>query len=128
MALSCPTVAYARPVQSDERLERVRLLREQGRTPQGDRVRRGVRPAEASQLIRAAAVLTQAAAPEPALAGCWISPGWSTGLTIGDHPGRPLGDDPAGGTEGLIAVLAARRVRYGKVSVCGYVAGVCCLG
>ena len=84
-------------------MERVRQLREQGRTPKQIARALGVRPAEAGRLVRAAAVMAQAEAPEPALVGCWISPGWSTGLTVGDHPGWPLHQDPAGGTEGLIA-------------------------
>ncbi|HEY1001479.1 MAG TPA: helix-turn-helix domain-containing protein [Streptosporangiaceae bacterium] len=113
---------------TDEHLERVRQLREQGRNPKEIARILGIRPAEASQLVRAAAVLAQGAAPEPALAGCWISPGWSTGLSIGDHPGWPLDDDPAGGSQGLISVLVARRVRFGKVSACGYLADVYCLG
>ena len=72
--------------------------------------------------------LAQAESPGPALAGCWISPSWSTGLTVGDHPGWPLHEDPAAGTDGLAAVLVARRHRHGKVSVCGYLADVYCLG
>jgi hypothetical protein len=66
--------------------------------------------------------------PGLALAGCWISPSWSTGLTVGDHPGWALHEDPAAGTDGLAAVLVARRHRHGKVSVCGYLADVYCLG
>jgi hypothetical protein len=115
-------------VQPDERLERVRLLREQGRTPKQIARALGVRPAEAARLVRAAAVAAQAAAPEPALAGCWVSPGWSTGLTIAENSGWPLRDDPDGGSDGLISVLIARQHRYGKVSVCGYLADVYCLG
>jgi hypothetical protein len=112
----------------DEHLERVRLLREQGRSPKEIARILGIRPAEASRLVRAAAVLAQAAVPEQALAGCWINPGWSTGLALGDHPGWPRHDDPAGGSEGLIAVLVARRPRFGKISACGYLADVYCLG
>jgi len=63
-----------------------------------------------------------------ALVGCWISPTWSTGLSLGDHPGWPVHEDPAAGTDGLAAVLVARRHRYDKVSVCGYLADVYCLG
>ena len=112
----------------DEHLKRVRLLREQGRSPKEIARILGIRPAEASRLVRAAAVLAQTAVPEQALAGCWISPGWSTGLAVGDRPGWPRHDDPAGGSEGLVSVLVARRPRYGKVSACGYLADVYCLG
>jgi hypothetical protein len=115
-------------VQPDERLERVRLLRERGLTPKQVARALGVRPAEAGRLVRAAAVVVQAESPGPALAGCWISPSWSSGLTVGDHPGWPLHEDPAAGTDGLAAVLVARRHRHGKVSVCGYLADVYCLG
>jgi hypothetical protein len=63
------------------------------------------------------------------LVGCWISPTWNTGLTVGDHPDWPVPDnDPTAGTDGLAAVLVAREHRYGKVSVCGYLADVYCLG
>jgi hypothetical protein len=115
-------------VADNEHLERVRLLREQGRSPKEIARILGIRPSEASRLVRAAAVLAQATVPEQALAGCWISPGWSTGLAVGDRPGWPRHDDPAGGSEGLISVLVARRPRYGKVSACGYLADVYCLG
>jgi hypothetical protein len=62
------------------------------------------------------------------VAGCWISPAWGAGLTVGDHPGWPLHEDPAAGADGLVAVLVARKHRHGKVSVCGYLADVYCLG
>ena len=58
----------------------------------------------------------------------WISPGWSTGLDLGDRPDWPRHDDPAGGSEGLITVLVARRPRFGKVSACGYLVDAYCLG
>jgi hypothetical protein len=115
-------------VPTDENLERVRELRVQGRNPKEIARILGIRPAEASRLVRAAAAQEQAGAPEPVLVGCWISPGWSTGLDIGDHPGWPLHDDPAGGSGGLISVLVARRVRYGKVTACGYLVDAYCLG
>ncbi len=112
----------------DERLERVRQLREQGQTPKQIARALGMRPAEAARLVRAAAIAAQAEAPEPALVGCWINQTWSTGLTVRDHPDWPLHEDPEAGTDGLAAVLVARRHRFGKVSVCGYLADVYCLG
>jgi hypothetical protein len=58
----------------------------------------------------------------------WISPGWSAGLIIADHSGWPLHEDAAAGADGLVVVLVARRHRHGKVSVCGYLADIYCLG
>ena len=115
-------------MQPDERLERVRLLRERGQTPKQIARALGVRPGEAARLVRAAAVRAQAEAPGPALAGCWISPGWSTGLTVCGHPDWLVHEALAAGTDGLVAVLVAREHRFGKVSVCGYLADVYCLG
>jgi hypothetical protein len=83
---------------------------------------------EAARLVRVAAAGAQAEAPGPALAGCWISPGWSTGLTVCGHPDWLLHEDPAAGIDGLAAVLVARKHRHGKVSVCGYLADLYCLG
>ena len=111
---------------TDDQLDQVRLLRAQGRSPKQIASALGIRPAEATRLVRAAAA--QAAAAEPALTGCWISPTWSTGLGLGDHPGWPVHDDPDAGTAGMVLVLVARRHRYDKVSVCGYLTDVYCLG
>jgi hypothetical protein len=115
-------------VQPDERLERVRALRERGQTPKQIARALGIRPAAAARLVRDAAIAAHAEAPEPAVAGCWISPGWSTGLAVDEHADWPLQEDPDSGSEGLVAVLVAREHRYGKVSVCGYLADAYCLG
>ena len=112
----------------DERLERVRLLREQGQTPKQIARTLGIRPAEAARLVRETAIAAQANAPEPALVGCWINPSWSAGLTIRDHPDWAPHEDPDAGVDGLASVLVARQHRYGKVSVCGYLADLYCLG
>ncbi|MFL6120175.1 helix-turn-helix domain-containing protein [Actinophytocola sp.] len=114
---------------ADDQLEQVHLLRRQGHTPKQIARSLGIKPAEASRLVRAAAARAEVAAP--ALVGCWISPTWSTGLGLGDHPDWPVhGDTTADtvGTDGLVAVLVARRHRHDKVSVCGYLADVYCLG
>ena len=114
---------------TDERLERVRTLREGGLTPKQIARTLNIRPAEAARLVRSAAALSQAETSEAPLVGCWISPTWSTALTIdGDHPDWPMSEDRTAGTDGLVSVLVARRHRYDKVSVCGYLADVYCLG
>ncbi|MGI8814083.1 MAG: helix-turn-helix domain-containing protein [Pseudonocardia sp.] len=115
-------------MRADERVRQVRLLREQGYTPKQVAHSLGIGSAEATRLVRAAAALAKAEAPEPALIGCWISPTWSTDLSLGEHPDWPLHEDPTAGTDGLAAVLVARRHRHDKVSVCGYLADVYCLG
>jgi hypothetical protein len=112
----------------DERLDLVREMRERGRTPKQIARALGLRPAEAARLVCAAATLAEAEAPEPALVGCWISPSWSAGLGIGDRPDWALDEDPDAGTDGMVTVLVARQHRYGRVSVCGYLADVYCLG
>jgi hypothetical protein len=116
------------PVQPDDRLDRVRALRDRGQTPKQIARALGIRPAAAARLVRDAAIVAHAEAPEPAVAGCWISPGWSTGLAVGEHADWPLREAPGSGTEGLVAVLVARQHRYGKVSVCGYLVDAYCLG
>jgi hypothetical protein len=58
------------PVQPDERLERVRVLRERGQTPKQIACALGIRSAEVGRLVRAAAVLAQAEAPKTAVVGC----------------------------------------------------------
>ncbi len=115
-------------MQSDERLERVRALREQGHTPKEIARVLGIKPSEASRLVRSAAILAQTEAPEAPLVGCWVSPNWSTGLDVGDHPDWPVHEDPLAEGAGMVSVLVARRHRHDKVSVCGYLADVYCLG
>lgn len=111
-------------------LERVLLLRKQGNTSKQIARALGIRPAEATELVRAAAALAQADADatEPELVGCWINTSWSAGLTIAGHPEWLRDTDSDPGVEGLATVLVARRHRYDKVAVCGYLADVYCLG
>ncbi len=117
---------YDRFVQPDERLERVRLLRERGQTPKQIARVLGIRSAEADRLVRAVAIMAQAEAPGPALAGCWIGPAWSAGLTVGDHPGWGAGKDHvtrcrrAGGvSRGLLSAPNCRAVEASGRPSCG---------
>jgi len=109
-----------------ELVERVRALRAAGGTPKEIARAVGARPAEITAIVRDLA--RDAAAGEPAVAGCWVSHGWSTGLTIsGDR--RWADEKPAdGSTEGLVCVMVARRGRPQRLSVCGYLLDTFCLG
>jgi hypothetical protein len=110
-----------------DRLERVRELRAAGRSPKEIARALGVRPSVAAQLVREVARQAAEAAPEPAVVGCWVSEGWSAGLTVaGDHdwPDRSRED----GESGLAMVAVARRHKPQRVSVCGYLVDTYCLG
>lgn len=111
---------------TDDRLAEVRKLRQQGLAPKQIAKALGIGSAEAARLVRAAAATAETS--EPALVGCWISPTWNNGLIIEGHPDWPRDEVLEPGTGGLAQVLVARRHRYDKVSVCGYLTDVYCLG
>ena len=80
----------------------------------------------ADPLVRA--VAAQSAAAPPALLGCWVNTGWSRGLSVDPvqrWEDQAPADDEAGG---LVSVLVARRHRFDKVSMCGFLTDVYCLG
>lgn len=79
------------------------------------------------------AVLNQSAASgsstdEQALVRCWVSSGWANEVLVNGHHEWPGLDDDVESPGGLVCVLVARRHRYDKVSVCGYLVDVHCLG
>jgi hypothetical protein len=81
-----------------------------------------------STVGRVVAAVAAQRAPSDELVGCWVSPGWSRELLVAadrDWPGR---DGGFAGTVGIAAALVARRHRHDKVSVCGYLVDVHCLG
>ncbi|MBV9160980.1 MAG: helix-turn-helix domain-containing protein [Pseudonocardiales bacterium] len=113
----------------DEDLRRrVRKLRAAGRSPKKIARALGVRPATIAPLVRTLAQQDAATQQEPAVVGCWVSPGWSTALTINNHEDWPDVAIPHGGPEGVACVVVARRYRAQQVSVCGYLVDVYCLG
>jgi hypothetical protein len=108
-----------------ELLARVRALRAERFTPKAVAAALGVTSAEATRLVRQVARDDAARAPEGAVVGCWLSPGWREGLEApADWPDTAVTD----GTAGIVSVLVARRHRSGKVSVTGYLVDVYCLG
>jgi hypothetical protein len=112
----------------EEMKRRVAELRGQGRSPKEIAHLLQVRPATVAALVRTIAGSEAVETPEPAVVGCWVSPGWRAGLTVEGHPDWPDGEGGDAGEAGLVAALVAREHRYDKVSVCGYLVDVYCLG
>ncbi len=109
-----------------EMMERVRELRQRGRTPKEIARALGLPPAAVTPLIRAVAAAQPAR--EDTLVGCWVNQGWAAGLTVTGHPQWPgAGDTAEPGESGLVNVLVARE-RGSRVRVCGYLVDVWCLG
>ena len=114
---------------TDKELEQsVRRLRADGSAPKEIARALGVRPAVVAPLVRMIAAERTAVGTDPELAGCWVSPGWRAGLTVTGHPEWPDGETVDPETGGLVGVLVAREDRNQKVSVCGYLVDVYCLG
>ncbi len=111
-----------------ELIEPVRALRHQGQTPKQIARALSLPLATVTPLIRAIAAEDEANPPASEIIGCWVSSGWSTGLTVEGNFDWPEvnGSGPAG--SGLVNVMAARSGRRGKVSVRGYLVDVYCLG
>lgn len=109
-------------------LDRVRDLRTTGLTAKQIARTLGLRPAAIAPLVRAVAEEAAEAQREPAVVGCWVSPGWSQGLRVHGHEDWPdvaVADDGHGG---MACVVVARRHRPHRVSVCGYLVDTQCLG
>lgn len=112
----------------EDLLGRVRELRAAGRTPKQIARALGVRPATVAPMVRTIAEETAAAEPEPPVIGCWVSPGWSTNLTVEGHEDWSDIVTLDTGADGLVGVVVARRHRPHRVSVCGYLVDTYCLG
>jgi hypothetical protein len=111
-----------------ELLDQVRTLRGAGNSPKEIARALGLPSSVVTPLVRAVAAERNATTGESELVGCWVNAGWSRGLSVDESRGwadeGPSDDD----TGGLVSVLVARRHRFDKVSVCGYLADVYCLG
>jgi hypothetical protein len=113
----------------EELLQRVRALRATGRTPKEIARALGLRPAQVAPLVRTIAAEDHADGSERGPAGCWVSPGWSQGLTVEGHPEWPDVEVPDGDTSfGLVSVLVTRPERNRRVRLCGWLVDVYCLG
>lgn len=111
----------------NELIHEVRRLRGDGYAPKEIARALGVRPADVAPLVKRIAAERSSAGEDDEIIGCWVSPGWQEGLTIaGDH-GWPDAISEAEAS-GLVAVLVAREDRRRRISVCGYLVDVWCLG
>jgi hypothetical protein len=122
------------PVTDEALLAQVRLMRERGSSPKQIAKILGLRPAAVAPLVRQVAAIEQSH-DDPAdrvLLGCWISPGWSAGLGLEAAPAewavldRGGADDTAAG--GLANVLIIRQQQASRVTACGFLVDVYCLG
>jgi hypothetical protein len=112
----------------DELAERVRTLRARGYTPKQIARTVGVSSSRVTTLVRAMAA-QQAAADPDRLVGCWVSPGWSGGLTLTGSPDWPDVDYGGSGLHGgLASAVVARQEGRQRVKVCGYLVDTHCLG
>jgi len=105
----------------------VRSLRDSGHSLKQIARALGVLPSVVRPLVRTIAAERDATSSEPELE-CLISPGWQKGLTVvgySEWSDEALTGD---GAPGLVSVLLARGEHHQKVSVCGYLLDVYCLG
>lgn len=116
----------------DEHLTmQVRALRTKGLNPKQVARTLGISPVTAARIIRATAAADAARFTDPAereLRQCWVNAGWSAGLTVDDHPEWRDDYEPEPGCSGLVSVLIARDAGRSRLSVCGYLVDVYCLG
>ncbi|HEY3262676.1 MAG TPA: helix-turn-helix domain-containing protein [Pseudonocardiaceae bacterium] len=111
---------------SDDGIEaQVRQLRESGLPPKLIARKLGVPVSTVGRLVAAIAAQRP---PSDEVVGCWVSPGWSRALVVAADRHWPDRDVGRTDEAGLVAVLVSRRHRHDKVSVCGYLVDVHCLG
>jgi hypothetical protein len=114
---------------TDDLFERVRVLRGRGFSPKQIARAVGVPSAQIAPVVRAVAAERRAEGGEAPVVGCWVTQGWRAGLTVEGQPSWPGIDDAAEtGESGLVGVLVARAQQHGRVSACGYLVDVYCLG
>lgn len=108
--------------------DRVRQLRARGLSPKEIARNLGIRPAEASNLVRKLAAEHNPIDGDAERVECLLNAGWSNGLRINGHPEwHDSGNDENAG--GLVTALVARRRRHRRgATVCVYLLDVWCLG
>ncbi len=101
-------------------------LRAQGLGPKQIARRLGMRTTEVFAVLnRPVTTSREQRMPE---VRCWVSSSWAKELRVNGHSEWPGLDDDSAAPGGLVCVLVARKHRHDKVSVCGYLVDVHCLG
>jgi hypothetical protein len=101
-------------------------LRAEGLAPKQIARRLGMRPTEVLAVLnRPVTTSPEHRMPE---VRCWVSSSWAKELRVNGHSEWPGLDDDSAAPGGLACVLVARKHRHDKVSVCGYLVDVHCLG
>ena len=117
---------------SDEQKKEIAQLRERGLPPKAIARQLSLRPSEVSAVLQEQAQASAQAVGRdtlPPLVACLVSRGWSCGLGLRDEALAWSDPEPdVGGTEGLVGILIARRQRYDKLTVAGYLVDTFCLG
>jgi hypothetical protein len=112
-----------------EMFEAVRRLRAAGTPPKAIARALGVRPAVVAPLIRRVAAEVSTVLPGDApVAGCWVSPGWSRGLTFAPRSDWQDVDVGPDGPEGIAVVVVARVTRGHQLSAACFLVDTFCLG
>lgn len=88
----------------------------------------GISRATAASFVRQSSDADIRALAGGELRACWVSAGWSDGLLVDERFRWPDGADAARDTPGLAAVLVARYAGRDKVTACGYLIDLYCLG
>ncbi len=116
------------PMPTQQLLDRVRELRDAGRTPKEIARVLKMPPSAVAPLIRSVAA-AEGRTREDALIGCLISPGWSSSVQAPERPDWP-GSAPSErtGHSGLVTVLVARDRGGSTAGVCFYLVDTWCLG
>lgn len=112
----------------DAQIAEIRSLRARGLSPKEiARVLR-ISPAVASRLVREAAAEEAATLTEHPIRGCWVNAGWSQGLTFDPRPEWADTARDDAGFGGVASVLVVRDAGRSRLSVCGYLVDLYCLG
>ncbi|TVR19781.1 MAG: hypothetical protein EA387_12740 [Nitriliruptor sp.] len=118
-------------MQDEQLLAGVRELRAAGASTNHIARVLGVPRGRIAPLVRELGREERPRAAEPPVLGCWVSAGWSAGLTVDAARSWPDGQrSPTVPVSGLVGVLVARGPRStgGEVSACGYLVDTYCLG